>query len=109
MTRMYRLLTRLNGERANIKGLDLLMRPGIIVAGEVYEELGYDLPISCGRDGEHGYRSLHPYGRAIDLDTSMFSDAQRVLVVNEIRAKITGQGFDVVDEGNHIHIEYDSK
>ena len=64
--------------------------------------------ITSGNDGQHMQNSLHYADRAIDLRTWFIPTKTRKLLVNELKDRL-GKNFDVVDEGNHIHIEYDPK
>ncbi len=50
--------------------------------------------------------SLHYSGNAIDLRVWGLTDAERADWVRRIRDAI-GYDYDVVDEGDHIHVEYD--
>jgi len=72
-----------------------------------YMEYKEDTLVTSKRDGVHSSGSLHYIGRAIDtrypkacLDRQVFANTLRIAL---------GQDFDVVPEGNHIHIEYDPK
>jgi len=58
---------------------------------------------------EHKPASLHNAGRAADLRTRNLSDLQRKMFFGMLRAAIDPHGFDTVDEGNHLHFEYDPK
>jgi len=59
-----------------------------------------DLFVTSLRDGNHMPGSLHYIGLAFDIRPTMEKrDIKRIL----------GPKWDVVDEGNHIHCEYDPK
>jgi len=53
-------------------------------------------------------KSLHYADRAIDLRSGYLSNEARESVVLALKREL-GKDFDVVDEGDHIHIEYDPK
>ena len=53
-------------------------------------------------EGTHGRGSWHAFGRALDFRPPKKN------VVMKLREKL-GKDYDVVDEGNHIHIEFDPK
>lgn len=59
-----------------------------------------DLKITSIRDGTHMPGSLHPHGQAFDISKS-------TEVSREMIAAVLGPNFDVVEEIDHIHIEYD--
>jgi len=61
---------------------------------------GEDIFITSVREGTHSAGSLHPLGYAWDMRKNI--DAVMV-------DSILGPDFDVVDETNHIHVEYDPK
>ena len=94
-----------------LAGLDIRMRPALIVAEEVYKK--YDRAgafITAGLDGTHSAGSLHYYGLAIDLRILHeidFSDEELPLVVTDLRRSL-GLAFQVKLHSTHIHIEYDA-
>ncbi|MBI4379503.1 MAG: hypothetical protein HY578_10450, partial [Nitrospinae bacterium] len=55
----------------------------------------------------HGANSLHYSGNAIDLRIRDLSPSQIPQIVNGLRNAL-GSDYDVILEGDHIHIEYDS-
>jgi hypothetical protein len=64
--------------------------------------------ITSARDGIHSAKSLHYQGRAIDVRSNDLTADQRARLCNELRRAL-GAGFDVVNEPDHIHIEWDPK
>ena len=74
---------------------------------QVYESLGEDLYITSKRDGIHGLGSLHYEGLAFDIRYPQKSENRQV-IIEKLKAEL-GSDFDVIVEGNHIHIEYDPK
>lgn len=78
----------------------------MMVANDVYKAHNQELVITSVDDSKHGNITLHGKGYAFDCRTSYFLNGEGQRVANEIRAKID-DCFDVVFEGNHIHIEYD--
>jgi hypothetical protein len=91
---------------ASLAGLDIRMRPALIVANKVYADHGKKLVITCGTDGSHSAGSYHYYGLAIDCRTNYFSEAEIHSVAAAIRNDLSAP-FDVVVEKTHLHIEYD--
>ena len=73
---------------------------------KVYAGHGEDLYITAKRDGIHGEGSLHYEGLAFDIRYPQ--KVERGVIVAELRAAL-GSRFDVVAEGDHVHIEYDPK
>jgi hypothetical protein len=71
----------------------------------VYKSYGYELVITSTYEGNHGAGSLHYADQAVDT-----ARVKEFLgnVVNDIREGL-GPDYDVVSEGDHIHIEYDPK
>ena len=70
--------------------------------GRLAEEHGEDVYITSKRDYFHSYGSLHPDGWAFDMRPLA------TVTIGMIK-RLLGPDFDVVDEGNHWHIEYDPK
>jgi hypothetical protein len=60
--------------------------------------------ITSARDGVHQEDSFHYKGQAIDLRTHHVLDA----LTREIKRSL-GVDYDVINEGDHIHVEYDPK
>lgn len=87
----------------------------VIVAAEVvWRRLWLGEPtITSGTDGEHMNGSLHYEGRAWDLRSrsnggTWHPPGVRAEVVRLLREQL-GPDFDVIDEGNHYHVEHDPK
>jgi len=100
------LIKLVNG--ADIRGLHEDMRPGMRVAGKIYEEYGQPLTITCGLNGEHSPGSWHYCGRAIDTRTRFWDE----WVVEEVFEKLKEAlptGYRIFNEGDHFHIDYPAK
>ena len=61
-----------------------------------------DIFITSIREGTHMPGSFHPSGRALDIRKP------KAISIHEIRNRL-GTNFDVIEEHDHIHIEYDPK
>jgi len=99
---------------AVIQGLHIEMHRVLKLVPKVWAEFGY-LPwaaVTSGLDGEHGWDSLHPFGRAVDLRTWKNDAGEQIdLPTKQKMARrlqtLLGTDYDVVVEGDHIHVEYD--
>lgn len=101
-------------------GLHEKMRLVLIKSDAIWNAHGEELVITSALDGTHSPGSLHPFGRALDLRTSYFSDIVAVACARTLRVSL-GSEYDVInhphrydDEGDmespgHIHAEYDPK
>lgn len=67
------------------------------------------LVVTSGRDSKHGPNSLHYSGRAVDLRTRDFTPEAKRDFYRYLKGKLDNRGFDVVLEGDHLHIEWDPK
>lgn len=69
-----------------------------------------DVEINSIEDGPgvHMQGSLHPDGLAIDLDTVADKPAD-TLALGEYLRRALPAGYDVLFEGDHIHVEWDTK
>ncbi len=67
---------------------------------------GRDSIVTFTTNGTHRPDSLHPFGDAIDFRTRDLTDDQRRRV-RDLLAESLGDDYDVLDEGDHIHIEFD--
>jgi hypothetical protein len=73
----------------------------------VHQEIaGRGAVVTSARDGSHRVNSKHYSGEAIDLRTRDLTSSQVDRLVNELRRTL-GSDFDVIREGDHIHLEYD--
>ena len=76
---------------------------------KVFESIGADCVVTSGIDGEHGAKSFHYSGRAIDFRGNHLSDEARAEVMQYAAAEL-GKDYDVVPSSHGaIHIEYDPK
>lgn len=97
----------LKDETVSLDGLNTRMLTAIQAAAQVWKEQGMQsVTITSALDGDHGTRSLHPSGQAIDLRIwglpSMRSAAEQV-------KDLLGPDYDVILETDHLHIEFDPK
>lgn len=91
------------------------LRPEMTVATQIidgiYRSHDSELVITSALDGKHSAGSLHYTGAAIDARTrnlSHLDDTRRQGLVVAVRDAL-GDDFDVIDEGNHLHIEFQPK
>jgi len=64
--------------------------------------------ITSGNDGRHKDGSFHYKDQAIDLRVWGFSE-ETIGHVRDALADYLGRDYDVINERNHIHIEFDPK
>lgn len=89
---------RLHGIRAEIV-------LALVIADGIYESENESLVVTSVIDGVHMHASIHYTGGAVDIRTPQANVdriAQRIMTA-------IGDDFDVVVEGNHIHIEWQPK
>ena len=67
-----------------------------------------NITITSGRGDKHSEKSRHFSGHAIDLRTRHLSLTQINAWIDAIKEAL-GRDYDVIFEGNHIHVEYDPK
>lgn len=77
----------------------------IVTAERIYDEIGETLRITSVVDGQHMRASLHYVGAAIDFGLP----ESRELNVRQRLASALGSDFDVVEEHDHIHVEWQPK
>ena len=76
---------------------------------EIAEKYSTDYTITSGVDGKHMTGSLHPLGGAIDIRTrDLYYPWQKQQMAAALRSCLTDE-FDIVEEEDHIHIEFDPK
>ena len=95
-------------EGASLIGLKLEMRPVLIEADAIWRELGQELVITSGTDGEHSAGSLHYYGYAVDLRIRYFTQEEKYKAFSELVSALEFDGYDIYLHDTHIHVEYDA-
>ena len=65
-------------------------------------------PHITGGVEDHEHPSKHVYGGAFDFRTRMLDEAQKEQLRALMKIRL-GDGFDVVLEETHLHVEYDPK
>lgn len=80
----------------------------LMVCADVYAAFGYDCVVTSVTDSKHGSTSLHYAGDAIDLRTKHLKEGDAVKIHAKIRYALN-RDFDVLLEGNHIHIEWQAR
>lgn len=88
---------------ARVAGLRVEALLAWMVAGSVYANHGEGCRLTAGLDSKHMPGSLHYTGLAIDLGPPVAKE-----IVAELRVAL-GDDYDVVEEGDHIHIEFQPK
>ena len=82
--------------------LQPVARKGLGRVSRFYAEHGEDLFITSIEEGTHSAGSLHYAGMAFDFRKGECFSMQAIRLV-------LGNNWDVIDEGNHIHAEYDPR
>ena len=76
----------------------------------IYKSYGVECILTSGDDSKHSSNSLHYKGNAIDIRTKNIpANSLLLLIVGDIKRELEILGFDVVFEGDHLHVEYDPK
>lgn len=70
--------------------------------------VGRDAVVTYTTNGLHKPDSFHYSGNAVDLRTRDLSKFDAALVT-KLLIQALGKRFDVINEGSHIHIEFDPK
>ena len=72
----------------------------------LFDQYGVAFVLTEGTGGQHKAGSLHYRGYAIDVRTRDFPEWQLPHVLDDID-KTLGREYDVIQEVDHFHIEYD--
>lgn len=88
------------------------IRPEVVlalgVAAEIYQKyFGTVMTVTSVLDGLHRPGSKHYTGHAADLRVYGL-EGRVTAVVDALRAAL-GEDFDIIPEGDHIHLEFDPK
>lgn len=97
-------------EGVDISNLQPQMLLALYNAHELYRVRGADLWITSSREGKHMPGSLHYAGLAVDLRVWNLPHAERDgrAIATEL-GEALGRDYDVLYEGDHLHVEYDPK
>ena len=91
---------------ASLVGVRWEMFDAAVKVEECYQKLGFECVITSGSDGQHMKGSLHYKGLALDFRKRNVPIVMRPKLLKAIRQAL-GPDFDVVDEKDHIHTEFD--
>lgn len=69
---------------------------------------GAPVVLTSACDGQHSSASLHYVGHAVDLRTRDLAEGQADEIAVALGSRL-GPQFDVVNEADHIHIEWQPK
>lgn len=86
-------------------GLQPVMRKVLIHAADIWEQLGQELVVTSGLEGNHSVGSMHYYGYALDLRSRYFDEDQIDQAVNALQHRL-GQLYVVLKESDHIHVHF---
>ena len=89
----------------DISRLDRSTRRGLQKVAYQYEIHEQELIITSTYEGNHGPGSLHYANQAFDVRPP---ERRLERILGEIE-NMLGPDYDVIPEGDHIHIEYDPK
>ena len=78
----------------------------LLIMQLVLQRFNYDLVVTSLSDSKHKDTSLHYRGYAVDIRTRDMKVQEVPTVVRECRIAL-GKAYDVVQESDHIHVEYD--
>ena len=73
-----------------------------------YSQYNSPCVITSAYDGKHRTNSFHYSGKALDFRTRTVKKSLRADLTNDIM-RVLGIGFDVIFEGDHLHVEYDPR
>lgn len=111
-------------EGVRVFGLRPEILLAVVVAREVWTQHGAELVITSGIEAKHETASFHYLGLAVDLRSHDPATGQTVftasfastsdpavaasVIASELKAAL-GPDYDVVLEGDHIHVEFQPK
>lgn len=88
------------------KDVKLQIIDALLIMQLVLQRFNYDLVVTSLSDSKHKDTSLHYRGYAVDIRTRDMKVQDVPTVVRECRLAL-GRDYDVVQEPDHIHVEYD--
>ncbi len=91
------------GALVRIQGIRPEMIFGLMIVSDLCRGTGAKALITSVVDGLHMINSLHYSGCGTDFILDLVEDREAWLV--ELKKRL-GRDFDVIDEGDHVHVEY---
>jgi len=89
----------------DISRLNREIRRALPLTQDVLDEFSIELVVTSTYEGNHGEGSLHYSDDAYDFERPK---VHALAIRDNVKMKL-GYNYDVVLEGDHIHIEYDPK
>lgn len=86
-------------------GLQIEMRPVLILVENLWKALGKEAVITSALDGMHSAGSLHYYGYALDFRIWGIAKNDLSTIVANLQKEL-GSKYDVILHKTHIHVEY---
>lgn len=99
-------------EGAKVEHLNKEILGALAVMAAIYNKYGYSMVVTSGNDGRHMKSSKHYTNDAVDLRIWGLEDAGFLkIIANELQIALDNfiQGFQVVIESDHYHVEFDPK
>ena len=93
---------------ARIFGIRSELVLALFICEQVYQAFNAEVVLTSVIDGKHSKGSFHYNGLGVDLRTKNLNKGDAPKVVSQIKERL-GDDFDVVLEGNHIHLEFQPK
>lgn len=96
-------------EGVSVSGLKPEILLALLAAESVYQVYNLTVTITACKDGKHMEGSKHYVGQAVDLRLPSWYglSVEADKTVHRLLQANLGNEYDVVLEGNHIHVEYD--
>ncbi len=95
---------KLKDHTVNMDGVDGSILYALSIVEPIMKKYG-DFVVTSAKDGQHSKKSLHYVGLAFDFRTWALADHHvRMTVFDTIKTAL-GRDYDVIDEGDHGHIE----
>jgi len=99
-------------ESAKVQNLNKEIKGALMVMAAIYSKYGFEMVITSGNDGRHMKTSKHYTNDAVDLRIWGLEDSGFLkIIANELQIALDNfiQGFQVVIESDHYHVEWDPK
>lgn len=95
----------------NKVGLSVLLVEALHSIEPIFRDYELPLVVTSANDGKHSPGSLHPHGLAVDIRSRHILAGHLPTVIQRIKGTLRSidKRYQVIDEGDHIHIEYDRR
>jgi len=93
----------------NPRDLQDVMKKALLIVDQEFKKYNKEVTITCTGQDSHKPSSQHPWGLAFDVRILWLglSETTINMLYSLIKGRFKGTGYQIINEKNHFHVEYD--